>query len=116
MADLSGLKVGDPVVICTAGYGDAPDKMERSEVVEVTKGGNYKLKGSTAVWNTKGNYRGQDPYSRMYFDRFNQEIWDGNVKQWREVRDRFRLKNLDFGKLPIETVRKMLKVLGEESL
>ena len=109
MSDLSNLKVGDPVTIFRGGWG-AP-QTTRTQVVEVTRGGNYKFEGSTSIWTKNGNERGSGAWARVSFDRFDQKVWDEIEAQHQEQRDRIRFENTNFRKLPIETVRNLLAVL-----
>ena len=110
MLDLSGLKVGDPVVIIYGGGYGLP-QYTRSEVVAVTKGGNYKLKGFSEIWDKNGSQRGAGSWSRTWFERFDQKKWDENAAAHQERKDRHKLTQANFGALPIETVRELLAII-----
>ena len=113
MSDLSNLKVGDAVTIFD-GRGSGIPGITRSEVLEITKGGNFRLKGIDALWNDRGRQRGAGSWSRVYFEPFDQTVWDDLKAQHQERRDRVKLTTTDFKNLPIGTVRKLLDVLAQE--
>ena len=115
MSDLSNLKVGDAVTIFDGGNLSGLPGMIRSEVVEVTKGGNFKLKGSESLWNQRGRIRGSDSWSHTWAEPFDQKTWDDLKTRHQERRDRIKLVNTDFKNLPIETVYKLLDVLAQEA-
>jgi len=113
MSNLSTLKVGDAVIIFdSSGFG-LPG-ISRSEITEITKGGNFRIKGSDAVWNTQGRQRGAGAWSRVYFEPFDQTIWDDLKARHQERRDRKKMAEIDFQNLPIDTVRKLLDVLEQD--
>jgi hypothetical protein len=113
MSNLSNLKVGDAVTIFD-GDGFGIPGVSRSEVLEITKGGNFRLKGSDALWNDRGRQRGAGSWSHVYFEPFDQKTWDDLKARHQEKRDRNKLVNTDFKNLPIETVHELLDVLAQE--
>jgi hypothetical protein len=113
MPNLEGLPVGTKVIIFSGWGGSTHSEIYKSEITEVTKGGNYRLRGSESIWNTRGYKRGSNSYSSTYFDLFNQEVWDRICSDHLEKRDRRKLEGTDFRKLAIEKVREILTILEQ---
>jgi len=111
MSNLTGLAVGTQVMVFDSNFGS--NRVRKAAVESVTRGGNYRLSGSKALWNDRGNVRGSDAYSHEWFELFDQEKWDKLAAENRERNDRYRLHQAtdDFSKLSIDVVRALLAVI-----
>jgi len=109
MPNLSGLKVGDAVTVFSGGQWGPPE-ICRSEVSEITKAGNIRVKGYPDLWNSHG-YRRGNTYRGPWIDKFDQSVWDGIMADRKDRHDRRRVETTLWHKLPIEQIRAVLQVL-----
>lgn len=107
---------GDTVLVDYSKYGKL--NFRKGKIIEVTKGGNYKVledkKSEHTIFNSNGKIRGGNSgWNIFYIRKFSQELWDKYLEQEEKLNIVFKINKIRFSDFDINDLREIEKIIDK---